>query len=408
MKVKLRRVVSEVDVRAGLADLPLLSVSIHRGVVLRNELTDDLPRADDLANYKVCREGDIVVNRMRAFQGAAGVTSRDGVVSPDYLVLRSKDLDPRFLGHLLRSDWMIGEMAARIRGIGSVELGAVRTPRINASDLLDIAINAPPRSEQRRIADFLDDEVARIDKIIAARKAQLGLVSSELDAVWDEAAMRFRVLVSLRRFLVSITDGPFGSSLTSAHYVERGTRVVRLGNIGLAEFRDDDRAYISEPYAKQLAQHAVRVGDVLMAGLGDERWPLGRAVVAPADLGPAIVKADCYRLRFSQHLSSEFAAWYLSSPPARRRFAELARGSTRARLNTQLAREALVPDAAQAAQDEALIAFAAARSVAVRRTAALTRSVALLAELKRSLITAAITGQFDVSSANGSRVRVEV
>ena len=31
----------------------------------------------------------------------------------------------------------------------------------------------PPDVEQRRIADFLDDQVARIDNIIAARAAQL-------------------------------------------------------------------------------------------------------------------------------------------------------------------------------------------------------------------------------------------
>jgi len=331
--------------------------------------------------------------------GSIAVSDRRGAVSPDYRVFRpSPAVWPRYVHHLLRTPAYMDQYRLYTRADTTFDR------RVQQEDLDELPLPLPSIAQQRRIADFLDDQVARIDNIIAARKAQLGLVASELDAAWDDAARRFRVLVSLRRFLASITDGPFGSALTSAHYVDSGTRVVRLGNIGLAEFRDDDKAYIDDSYATQLAQHAVRVGDVLMAGLGDERWPLGRAVVAPADLGPAIVKADCYRLRFTHRLSGEFAAWYLSSPPARMRFAELARGSTRARLNTQLAREALVPDAARADQDEALITFSAARAVADRQGSALTRSVALLVELKRSLITAAVTGEFDVSAADGSRV----
>jgi type I restriction enzyme S subunit len=43
---------------------------------------------------------------------------------------------------------------------------------------------------------------------------------------------------------------------------------------------------------------------------------------------------------------------------------------------------------------------------AKRRTEALTASVALLEELRRSLITASVTGQFDVSSADGSGIAV--
>jgi type I restriction enzyme S subunit len=312
--------------------------------------------------------------------------------------LRARDgVDSRYLTYLLAALYYEGATARCVLQTTGIQ-------NLDTDAWLQTGVPPTALDEQRRIADFLDDQVARIDNIIAARTVQLGLIVSELDASWDEAAMNFRSLVSLRRFLESITDGPFGSALTSSHYAEQGTRVVRLGNIGLAEFREDDKAYVPDSYAAQLAQHAVRAGDVLMAGLGDERWPLGRAVVAPADLGPAIVKADCYRLRFSPRLSAEFAAWYLSSPPARMRFAELARGSTRARLNTQLAREALIPDASHAAQQEALVTFSGARSAAHRKASALARSAALLGELKRSLITAAVWGEFDVSSADGSRV----
>lgn len=81
-----------VDQRAGtLSDeLPLISVSIHRGATLRSDHTSDAARAEDLRTYKVCERGDIVLNRMRAFQGAVGISPERGLVR-DYLVLRPRD-----------------------------------------------------------------------------------------------------------------------------------------------------------------------------------------------------------------------------------------------------------------------------------------------------------------------------
>ena len=88
----MKRAYDVIDVRAGASAAPedLLSVSIHLGVVPRSSMTDDLPRAEDLSGYKQVRHGDLVVNRMRAFQGAVGLAHVDGLVSPDNLVIRPR------------------------------------------------------------------------------------------------------------------------------------------------------------------------------------------------------------------------------------------------------------------------------------------------------------------------------
>ncbi|MEV0992666.1 restriction endonuclease subunit S [Streptomyces sp. NPDC049949] len=148
----------------------------------------------------------------------------------------------------------------------------------------------------------------------------------------------------LRRFIRSITDGPFGSSLTSSHYTDEGARVIRLGNIGSAQFKDGDAAYISLEYFKQLRQHEVRGGDLIVAGLGDGNHPVGRACIAPETLGPAIVKADCFRMRLDEErMTHQFAAWALSSSFVSDQVATLTRGSTRARINLEVAREIRLP-----------------------------------------------------------------
>ena len=95
--------------------------------------------------------------------------------------------------------------------------------------------------------------------------------------------------LALARVSISRCDGPFGSGLKSEHYSNEGVRVVRLQNIGWAGFSDSDQAYIDEAYARELGDHSVYSGDLLIAGLGDEGHPVGRACVAPAGIEPAMV-----------------------------------------------------------------------------------------------------------------------
>ncbi len=184
-KIRLKYLFREIDQRVGIdaADLPLLSVSIHRGVIPRAEMTDRESRADDFAGYKRVARGDIVINRMRAFEGGAGISSYDGMASADYAVLRTgNQLDPRFFHHLIRSKWFVGEMTARLRGIGSADLGNVRTPRINVEDLGDILVALPTTAEQRAIADHLDAETARIDKLLELNRQALELAGESFAA----------------------------------------------------------------------------------------------------------------------------------------------------------------------------------------------------------------------------------
>ena len=132
--------------------------------------------------------------------------------------------------------------------------------------------------------------------------------------------------------LVDVVDGPFGSNLMSSHYTDTGARVVRLGNVGAAQFKDDVRAFISVPHFGELRRHEVLAGDVLVAGLGDEKHALGRACIAPANLGLALVKADCFRFRMAgDKLDSRFLMWFLNSDLAATSIQLESRGATRQR-----------------------------------------------------------------------------
>lgn len=178
------------DERAGAeaGSPPLMSVSQIHGVVPRSELVGDKGRAEDLANYKVCEPGDIVLNRMSAYNGALGVARERGVVSPDYLVMTPRSTaQPEFIAAWLKTPVGVFEMTSRLRGIGSVDAAQVRTPRVNESDLKTISLALPPLDEQRAIADFLDRETARIDTLIEEQQRLIEMLRERRKAVVEQA-----------------------------------------------------------------------------------------------------------------------------------------------------------------------------------------------------------------------------
>ncbi|MCY3650302.1 MAG: restriction endonuclease subunit S [Acidimicrobiaceae bacterium] len=137
----------------------------------------------------------------------------------------------------------------------------------------------------------------------------------------------------------AITDGPFGSNLKTAHYTDSGPRVIRLQNIGDGVFRHED-AHISEEHYMSLVQHSVKAGDLVVASLGET---LPRACLVPNWVPPAIVKADCIRVRLHPDLNPSYINFALQRPELRRETATLIKGVGRPRLGLQGIKSLAVP-----------------------------------------------------------------
>ena len=199
----------------------------------------------------------------------------------------------------------------------------------------------------------------------------------------------------LARVCLSRCDGPFGSSLKSEHYSPSGVRVIRLQNIGNARFKNVGETFIASEYAAGLGDHSVRTGDLLTAGLGDELNPVGRSCVAPANIEPAIVKADCFRFRLMENrISASFAAYQLSATAASAATA-LATGATRARINltTAASRLLALPPLLEQRDIAAFLDRETAKLDAL--VAKKQRLIELLQEKRTALITRAVTKGLD-------------
>jgi type I restriction enzyme S subunit len=111
-----------------------------------------------------------------------------------------------------------------------------------------------------------------------------------------------------------------------------------------------------------------------------------------------MVKADCFRFRLRDRSASpEFVASFLSSAVARGLISEIARGSTRDRINLSAATSIPIPVPPLAEQKDIVETLAIQLGVMnITRT----RSIEMIERLKErrsALITAAVTGQIDVT-----------
>lgn len=213
--------------------------------------------------------------------------------------------DQRAMGLVIDTlDTAIHETEAIIAKLKAVKQGLLH-------DLLTRGIDAngelrPPQSEAPHLY----------------MKSPLGWITKE----WEVAP--------LGELSESLVDGPFGSNLKTAHYVENpGVRVVRLQNILAGEYDDSERAFISERHAASLARNRVTGGDALIASLGDASYPVGRSCCYPADLPDAINKADCFRFRSSPRCRNEFVMLSMNGAAARKQVRGYEQGVTMKRIN---------------------------------------------------------------------------
>lgn len=150
-------------------DKEVLSVYRELGVVKKNERDDNHNRTPlDLTQYKYVRPGDLVINKMKAWQGSVGVSDFEGIVSPAYFVYEftSKMINKKYLHHLLRGCYK-DEMMRLSGGIrvGQWDLSSYEFERM--------PIIVPPLHEQQRIADFLDTKCDILDRTIDAVSRQI-------------------------------------------------------------------------------------------------------------------------------------------------------------------------------------------------------------------------------------------
>lgn len=333
------------------------------------------------AARKVARENDVLLS-VRAPVGPTNLAPTTCSIGRGLAALRETSA----VGHRYLLWWMrasADDLASRATGS---TFAAVSGAQVRAHPM-----PLAPRAEQERIVAAIEEHLSRLD-------AAVGVVSNVTDRA---QRLRFEIIESRMAALDrtapldsialrgGITDGPFGSKLKSSHYTSEGPRVVRLENIGVGEFIDE-RTHIDGGYFKELTKHEVRPGDVVVASLVSDRL---RACVIPSDLGPAIVKADCIRVRLRPEMDPRFVNYALMRPSLGPFVAEHIRGVGRSRLGLLNVRKIPVPVADLETQRQICDELDAQLGLCSRLSANCSDVASRSRFLRRSILAAAFSGQ---------------
>jgi type I restriction enzyme S subunit len=162
---------------------PVLSVYRDLGVVLKDSRDDNNNKTpEDLSLYQLVQPGDLVVNKMKAWQGSLGISSIEGITSPDYAVFVSRHTEEdAFLHLLLRSAAMVSQYLRISNGIRLDQW------RLETDLFLNMEVFLPSPDEQRSIAENLGVKLRQVDELVAQAESAIALLTERRSALISAA-----------------------------------------------------------------------------------------------------------------------------------------------------------------------------------------------------------------------------
>lgn len=274
-------------------------------------------------------------------------------------------------------------------------------PLLTASSIGNQRFRIPGLEEQRRIADFLDAETSKLE-VLDDRFNKLTGLLEERKAALIAACFAFKAtddapVLPLRRAVKRWIDyrgatpekTEFGIPLVTA-------KNIRNGRIDL----EASREFIAmDAYADWMRRGLLEVNDVLLT----TEAPLGQVAMVK-DTFIALAQRVIV-LRVHQDVcSAEWLYWYLLSPQGQAELELRSTGSTALGIKADRLRGVPIPlpTLSEATQRLGQLADRVTQIEALQRKLAEQR--ALVTERRQTLITAAVTGQFDVTAASGRNV----
>jgi type I restriction enzyme, S subunit len=332
--------VAEINPRSGAREflepessVSFVSMSDISDVTFRIENETKKSFESTAKGYTAFERGDVLLAKITpCFENGklavADIRHPFGFGSTEFHVIRPREnrIDARFVYHVLRQE--------KIRIDGERKMtGSAGQRRVPKHFLEDLEILLPPLEVQKRIASILDAaDALRAKRRESLRKLEVLLKSVFLEMFgdpftnpkgWDE--------IEIGKTAIRFSDGPFGSNLKSEHYQETGIQVIRLQNIGVGEFDDSSKVYVSEKHFQSLPRHHCKPGDVIIGTLGE---PNLRACVLPSHIENALNKADCILYRTDPNfVTPEYACNLLNSDGMVSKASLLALGETRLRIS---------------------------------------------------------------------------
>lgn len=300
--------------------------------------------------------------------------------------------DPRFLKYAIRSKGVQEQIHAQ----------AVTSTiqNFNAERYANLELPDASAGEQRRIADFLDDRVSQIDRIIAARREQAKLVRHRFASELEMALLEMSEWVRASRVLRVFPGYAFASNAYST--ASSDIRLLRGVNVSVGVLRWDDVVQWPASDAADVAQFRLNAGDVVL-GM-DRPWIGGGLRIArlkPHDGRPLLLQRVA-KLIPGNNIDSRFMMRAYQSQMFRDQIESDLTGLSVPHLSGDQILSFRMPYGKLSAQIDLADKMDREDERVRGSVVQLEDSIALLTEYKTSLITAAVTGELDVTTAGSS------
>ena len=163
-----------------VSDKDFAPISVTKNGILPQLAT--AAKTDDGDNRKKVCVGDFVINSRSDRKGSCGVSDLEGSVSLINIVLQPREqLSGRYAHYLLRNHLFSEEYYRNGRGI----VADLWTTRY--SEMKTILLPVPPREEQDQIVRYLDWQVSKINRLIAAKRKEIALLKEHRTAKINQA-----------------------------------------------------------------------------------------------------------------------------------------------------------------------------------------------------------------------------
>ena len=374
-------------------DYEPLSVTM-KGIVTQLETA---AKSDDSENRRLVLKGDYAINSRSDRKGAGGISPLDGSVSLISIVLEPNGIVPEFAHHLLRSTAFQEEFYRWGHGI----VADLWTTRY--ANMKNIRLALPDRPTQKAIADCLDRETARIDQLIEKKQRFSSLANerwvselndsvfptfpnwSHLPAEWEK--VRLKYLTDPMRPIM------YGIVLPGLN-VEFGKLIVKGGDVKPGRLDPELLCKTTIEIESTYVRSRVKAGDLIISIRGG----IGDLEVVPKTIEGANLTQDAARIAPRSGIDVEWLRYALSAPVVFHLLEAKSLGAAVRGINIFDLKRVFVPTPPSEIQTRIRDSLVAAERRLARLKELVVQHTEKIQEFRSALITAAVTGQIDVST----------
>ncbi|WP_343613228.1 restriction endonuclease subunit S [Novosphingobium sp.] len=371
------------------ADIPVLSMTKHRGFVRSNEYFSKSVYSENTDRYKIVKRGQFAYATIHLDEGSIDYLKNEdaGLISPMYTVFETdcEEIDPEIALRKFKRFALSGRFDPYSNG------GVNRRKSILFRDLSAFKFALPPLAEQYAIAEIF----STVEEAIATSEAVCVQLHEMTEALAEALFLGIDPCTGHKK-----VDGWRTSTLASemasiqvgivvkpaSYYVEvGGVPALRSLNVRPNRLYLGELVKISEHGHRLNRKSALRVGDVVTVRTGEP----GKTAVVPHNIG----EINCIDVIFSRpgsEVRGEYVSFFMNSRIAKRQIAVLQGGLAQQHLNVGEMKRIQIRVPPLARQDQIVGLLKGAWSRIEAEEATLKKLISLRASLSQELLSGRI------------------